>query len=499
MKYFSSRNKNEFFDSSYAIANGIAKDGGLFICSEFPFVSKEEIKEMISLEYYEIALLILKRFLTDFDEIFLKDCLKKVYSVDRFSSDSKIVDVVELDEDVSILELWHGKTFAFKDMALQLLPHILVKAVEKEKKGKEILILTATSGDTGKAALEGFKDVKGTKVFVFYPLDGVSKIQKMSMTTQEGENVFVCGVNGNFDDAQTEIKNILTDKKFKEILNKNNIVVSSANSINWARLVSQIVYYFYAYCKMVENGSIKFGEKINVVVPTGNFGNILACYYAKKMGLFIGDIICATNKNSVVCDFINTGSYDKNREFFKTISPSMDILVSSNLERLIFDLCGDDREVVKIYKEFNEKGKFKLNEECFKRLKENFLADCCDEEETKKTIFEVFNKYSYLLDTHTAVAFYVYEKYKNRNRNNFKTLIVSTAFAFKFPQDVLKSLGEIGSFSLEESLEKLSNKTKVKVPNFFKNLSLKPTRFEKSIEKDFMKEIILKELKIKMS
>ncbi len=497
MKYFSSRNKDEFFSSSYVIANGIAKDGGLYICSEFPFISEKEIKEMVSLEYCEVAFSILKRFLTDFDEDFLKDCLKKVYSIERFSSDSKIAEVFKLDENISVLELWHGKTFAFKDMALQLLPHILVKAVEKEKKGKEVLILTATSGDTGKAALEGFKDVKGTKVFVFYPLDGVSKIQKMSMTTQEGENVFVCGVNGNFDDAQTKIKNILVDNEFKELLDKNNIIVSSANSINWARLVSQIVYYFYAYCKMVENGSIKFGEKINVVVPTGNFGNILACYYAKKMGLFVEDLICASNKNSVVCDFINTGSYDKNREFFKTMSPSMDILVSSNLERLIFDLCGDDREVVKIYKEFNETGNFKLSEECFKRLKENFYANWCDEEETKKTIRDVFSKYSYLMDTHTAVAFDVYRKYKNKNRNNFKTLVVSTAFAFKFPQDVLVALGEDGSFSLEESLEKLSEKTKVKMPSFFKNLTLKPVRFKKSVEKDCMKETILKELKIK--
>lgn len=497
MKYFSSRNKDEFFNSSYVIANGIAKDGGLYICSEFPVVSEKEIEKMVSLEYYEIAFLILKRFLTDFDEDFLKDCLKKVYSVERFSSDSKIADVVELDDNISVLELWHGKTFAFKDMALQLLPHILVKAVEKEKKGKEVLILTATSGDTGKAALEGFKDVEGTKVFVFYPLDGVSKIQKMSMTTQEGENVFVCGVNGNFDDAQTGIKNILIDEKFKEILDKNNIIVSSANSINWARLVSQIVYYFYAYCRMIENGSIKFGEKINVVVPTGNFGNILACYYAKKMGLFVEDLICASNKNSVVCDFINTGSYDKNREFFKTMSPSMDILVSSNLERLIFDLCGDDKEVIKIYKEFNGAGKFELNEDCFKKLKENFCAYWCDEEETKKTIFEVFNKYSYLIDTHTAVAFNAYKKYINKNRNNFKTLIVSTAFAFKFPQDVLSALGEDGSFSLEDSLEKLEDKTKVKMPIFFKNLSSKFVRFEKSIEKESMKETILKELKIK--
>ncbi len=497
MKYFSSRNKNEFFNSSYVIASGIAKDGGLYICNEFPFVSEKEIENMVSLKYYEIAFLILKRFLTDFDEYFLKECLKKVYSVERFSSDSKIADVVELDEDVSVLELWHGKTFAFKDMALQLLPHILVKAVEKEKKGKEVLILTATSGDTGKAALEGFKDVEGTKVFVFYPLDGVSKIQKMSMTTQEGENVFVCGVNGNFDDAQTGIKNILTDEKFKEILNRNNIIVSSANSINWARLVSQIVYYFYAYCKMVENGSIQFGGKINVVVPTGNFGNILACYYAKKMGLFIEDLVCASNKNSVVCDFINTGSYDKNRDFFKTMSPSMDILVSSNLERLIFDLCQNDEEVATIYEEFKKTGKFKLNEDCFKKLKENFFAEWCDEEETKKTIFEVFNKYSYLVDTHTAVAFDVYKKYRNKNRNNFKNLIVSTAFAFKFPQDVLKALGEKRSFSLEESLEKLSEKTNVDMPSFFKNLSSKSVRFEKSIEKESMEEIILKELKIK--
>jgi threonine synthase len=411
MLYKSTRGWNNTICSSEAIKQGIAPDGGLFVpCNSVTF-SLEDIKKMLEMDYRQRAFFILSEFLDDYTPDELQYCINNAYTTEKFGTDD-IAPVFRLNENVSILELWYGPTCAFKDMALQILPHLLVKAVAKTGDNTEIIILVATSGDTGKAALEGFKDVKGTKVIVFFPSNGVSEVQKMQMITQEGKNVSAIGIKGNFDDAQSGVKSIFADHDMTEKMLSRGYKFSSANSINWGRLVPQIVYYFSAYTDMVNNGEIAVGDKINFVVPTGNFGNILAGYYAMKMGLPVNKLICASNENNVLTEFINTGIYNRNRVFKRTISPSMDILISSNLERLLFEITGHDAEAVSKWMDILKKdGKYTVPSSLKKEISEIFWAGYTNDDETLKTIEFIYREYDYLIDTHTAVAIDVYDKY----------------------------------------------------------------------------------------
>ncbi|MBQ1966838.1 MAG: threonine synthase, partial [Clostridia bacterium] len=386
MLYTSTRDKSVKVESAYAIAQGISKDGGLFVPTEIPQIDKAFIDSLVPLSYIERAKKVLSLYLTDFTAEEIDMCVSGAYAEGKFSSD-KVAPVKKIKEGENILELWRGPTCAFKDMALQLLPYLLTVSAKKTVADKTIVILVATSGDTGKAALEGFKDVPGTKIMVFYPDDGVSPMQKLQMTTQAGENVAVSAIKGNFDDAQSGVKKIFTDKEVAKKLSENGMMFSSANSINWGRLVPQIVYYVSAYCDMIENGEIKNGDEMNVVVPTGNFGNILAAYYAKKMGVPVGKLICASNANNVLTDFLKTGVYDRNRKFFTTTSPSMDILISSNLERLLFHLADEnDETIAKWMNELSTDGKYEVTADVKEKVVSLFDADCCDDEETKATI-----------------------------------------------------------------------------------------------------------------
>lgn len=378
MQYQSTRDKNINVESAVAIKTGLSFDGGLFVPISIPYISEDELKSMSSLTYNERAVKILSLFLTDFTFEEITECVDKAYNKEKFET-VDIAPLYKLKDSTYFLELWHGPTCAFKDMALQILPHLLLKSVKKTGETKEVVILVATSGDTGKAALEGFKNVDGTRIIVFYPENGVSRIQKLQMATQDGNNVDVAAINGNFDDAQTGVKTIFSDKEYAKVLEQNDFMLSSANSINWGRLVPQIIYYFSAYCNLIKNNEIDLGEQINFVVPTGNFGNILAAYYAKKMGLPINKLICASNKNNVLTDFINTGVYDRNRNFHTTSSPSMDILISSNLERLLFHITnGDDLKVKNWMNELKEKGKYEIPESTKHVIKQIFWAGFCN-------------------------------------------------------------------------------------------------------------------------
>lgn len=497
MYYMSTRNTELKLKSAEAIKKGLSDDGGLFVPSEFPTVSTAEIKKMVNMNYIDRAKLVLKKFLTDFTAAEISKCVEGAYGT-GFDSD-KVAPVVKLADGKYILELWHGPTCAFKDMALQILPRFMTVAMKKTGENKKIVILVATSGDTGKAALEGFKDVDGTEIIVFYPGDGVSNIQKLQMITQEGANVFVSGINGNFDDAQTGVKKIFTDEKFGDKLEKSGFVLSSANSINWGRLVPQIVYYISAYCDMVAAGEISIGEKINVCVPTGNFGNILAAYYAEKMGLPVAKFICASNSNNVLTDFIKTGEYDKNRPFYQSVSPSMDILVSSNLERLLFDITGNDaKKVSSMMSKLSKDGKYKLTKALHKKIENKFWGGFCDDYFTKVQIWKTFTDTGYTLDTHTAVAVDVYEQYVTETGDKTKTIIASTASPYKFNIDVLSALGETvedkGDFEL---IDLLKEKSKTTPPKSLAELKDKEKRFEGVIAKEEMPELVCKALKIK--
>ena len=493
MLYESTRGGMSDVLSHEAIKMGIAPDGGLFVPSSRVMLELDEIKQMINMSYRERAYFILERFLDDYSEDELRSCIENAYSENKFSSPS-IAPVVSLNGNMNILELWHGPTCAFKDMALQILPHFLVEAVKKTGEKDQIVILVATSGDTGKAALEGFKDVEGTKIIVFYPSEGVSNIQKLQMVTQEGNNTYSIGVEGNFDDAQNGVKAIFTDDEIKEVIKQNGYKFSSANSINWGRLVPQIVYYFSAYCDMILKGKIVAGDKINFVVPTGNFGNILAGFYAKKMGLPINKLVCASNDNNVLTDFINNGEYDRRREFIKTVSPSMDILISSNLERLLFEIaCRDSERINKWMQELKENGFYKVDKIVLSAIQEIFWADYTTTEETLNTIKCVYNDYNYLLDTHTAVAVDVYDKYVISTGDITPTIIVSTASPFKFNESVSNAVLE--STNLEdknefELLEILSKHTGWKIPKGLQDLDKKEIRHKKKCNKQDMKQTV---------
>ena len=484
MFYTSTRDKSLKVTSAEAITKGISEEGGLFVPCEIPQVDLDFIASMKDMSYIERAKKVLSLYLTDFTADEIASFVEGAYKEGKFSSD-EVAPVVNLHDNVNILELWHGPTCAFKDMALQLLPYLLIGSSKKTLKDKEIVILVATSGDTGKAALEGFKDVDSTKILVFYPNDGVSPMQKRQMCTQEGNNVGVCAINGNFDDAQTGVKTIFTDAEIKDVFAKNNLVFSSANSINWGRLVPQIVYYFSAYCDMLKQGKINLGDKINVVVPTGNFGNILAANYAMKMGLPLNKLICASNANNVLTDFITTGKYDRNRSFYATISPSMDILISSNLERLMFTLHGeDDAAVRELYGSLKDNGTFEVSAEVLEKIKALYSAGCCDDEETKATIKEVYETYNYLCDTHTAVAVKVCEDYRKETGDMTPVVVASTASPYKFCASVLTAIEGNADGDEFAMLADLETKTGVNAPEQLRGLENKEVRFNNVCDKD---------------
>lgn len=498
MLYTSTRNKSIKVTAAQAIAQGISEEGGLFVPCELPQFTLDKITSMVPMSYVDRAKTVLKEFLTDFTEEELDYCVNGAYAAEKFSS-SKIAPTVNIDGNKNILELWHGPTCAFKDMALQLLPYLMTVSAKKTADGKTIVILVATSGDTGKAALEGFKDVENTKILVFYPVDGVSPMQKLQMTTQEGENVSVCAINGNFDDAQSAVKSIFTNADIKEELAKKNMMFSSANSINWGRLVPQIVYYFSTYCDMVEMGKVKAGEEINVVVPTGNFGNILAGYYAKQMGLPIKMLVCASNSNNVLTDFLKTGTYDKNRDFYTTTSPSMDILISSNLERLLYHMSGeDDKLIADLMNKLAVDGKYTVSDELISKIKSSFDAGYTDEDSVDSTIKTHFDNYKYLCDTHTAVAVKVYDEYVERTGDDIPTVIDSTASPYKFSASVLSAVLDGNAPELDEfaMVDELNRITDAPVPKTLASLKDKSVRFNNVCNKEDMSQMVFKLLNL---
>ena len=498
MLYTSTRDKSVRVSSAQAIAQGISKDGGLFVPEEIPQISADFIDALVDMDYISRAKKVLALYLTDFTPEEIDRCVSGAYKAGKFSSE-KVSPLKKIKNGANILELWRGPTCAFKDMALQLLPYLLTTAAKKTVADKEIVILVATSGDTGKAALEGFRDVPGTRIMVFYPNDGVSPMQKLQMTTQEGKNVCVCAINGNFDDAQNGVKKIFTDPAVAEKLAENGMMFSSANSINWGRLVPQIVYYISAYCDMIQNGEIKNGDAINIVVPTGNFGNILAAYYAKCMGVPVKKLICASNANNVLTDFLTTGVYDRNRAFYTTTSPSMDILISSNLERLLFHLCKEDDARVRTWMQsLSASGTYTVEDDVKAQLLTLFAAGCCDDEATKETIRKTFAD-GYLCDTHTAVAVNVFESYTKQTGDSTPTVIASTANPFKFSAAVLRAVeGSVPADADEfDQVELLIEKTGEPCPPQLATLRGKTPRFTACCEKDDMERQVYEMLGIR--
>ena len=486
MKFVSTRGKNEPVSSARAIYQGLAKDGGLFVPESIPQLSLQDIDSLRAMPYHERADFIIGKFLTDYSAQELGYATSSAYSNSNFPE--QVAPVVNIDGEYSVLELWHGKTSAFKDMALQILPYLLTIAMKKEQIDQQVLILVATSGDTGKAALEGFQDVPGTRIVVFYPEDGVSDIQKLQMATQQGDNVHVFAVKGNFDDTQTGVKNIFANEQMNEQIEKLGYKFSSANSINWGRLVPQIVYYFSAHVDLVQEKELELGDKVNFCVPTGNFGNILAGYYAKCMGLPVNKFICASNANNVLTDFINQGVYDRNRPFYQTNSPSMDILISSNLERFIYLLSGQDSKLVADYmQQLNSNGRYEIAPDLLRKVRETMSGYCYDDAQTCSQIKQVYESKKYLMDTHTAVAYKAAADYRTQSGDPTHTVILSTASAFKFSQDVLMSLDQdiaaLDSFEQNRLLSKLSAQS---VPTRIAALETAPVRHQTVIDKEEM-------------
>ena len=497
MFYNSTRNSNVKVSSAEAITQGISVDGGLFVPESIPQLTLDEIKAIGDMSYADRAAYIFAKYLTDFTEAEIHHCTDNAYSTKNFENDS-IAEIAHLFDGTYMLELWHGPTCAFKDMALQILPYFLTTSAKKIKLDKKIVILVATSGDTGKAALEGFRDVEGTSILVFYPEDGVSPMQKRQMKTQEGSNVGVCAIKGNFDDCQNGVKAIFTNDEVKKALDSNGMIFSSANSINWGRLVPQVVYYVSAYAELVKDNEIKLGEKINIVVPTGNFGNILAAYYAKHMGIPVNKLICASNINNVLTDFINTGVYDRNRKFYATVSPSMDILISSNLERLLYLMTGrNDALIREWFGKLASEGRYEVSDEVKAKLKEEFSAGFCDDSQTKNTIHSIYEKYSYTCDTHTAVAVKVYKDYKETTGDNTKTVIASTASPYKFSAAVLEALeGKASDIDEYDKVGRIAELSDIPVPAALADLKNKPERFNDVIDKADQKDYVLRTLGI---
>ena len=487
INYSSTRGGENNVTASMAILKGLAADGGLFMPDHIPALDCS-LEELSHKTYQEVAYAVMKQFLTDFTEEELKTCIERAYD-SKFDTE-EIAPLVKAD-GAYYLELFHGSTIAFKDMALSILPHLMTVSAKKNHAENTIVILTATSGDTGKAAMAGFADVEGTRIIVFYPKDGVSRVQELQMLTQKGANTSVVGIEGNFDDAQTGVKKIFGDKEFAKELDAMGFQLSSANSINIGRLVPQVVYYVYAYAKLLANGEIEKDEKVNVVVPTGNFGNILAAYFAKQMGVPFGKLICASNDNKVLYDFFQTGTYDKNREFILTTSPSMDILVSSNLERLLYLSCGRDAAKTKaMMEQLSANGKYEITED-MKEFMKDFAAGYADMEENAKEIRKVFDDTGYLIDTHTGVAAAVYEQYKAKTGDTTKTVIASTASPYKFVRNVMTAIDpkydEMEDFALIDELEKVSG---FPIPNAIKEIRDAEVRHTTECDADQMKETV---------
>ena len=487
MNYISTRGyKENGVSAAEAIKRGLAPDGGLYMPESMPKFEAEFIESLLPLSYQARAAKVLSAFLTDYTDKELLEDTTLAYSAEKFGASAAPVVACK---DMHVLELWHGPTSAFKDMALQLMPRLFSRALKKCGEDKTALILVATSGDTGKAAMEGYRDVPGTKIQVFFPTDGVSRVQKLQMQTGEGENVSVMAIRGNFDDAQTGVKKIFSDAEMKQALAEKNIFLSSANSINWGRLVPQVAYYVSAYCDMINLGAVKRGEEIDITVPTGNFGNIFAAYIAKLCGLPFHHLICASNQNNVLSDFLATGTYNRNRPFMPSISPSMDILISSNLERLLYLVCGAEKTAAYM-KALTNDGKYTLSAEDFEKIKETFVGYYTSEETTKQTIRATFENENYLIDTHTAVAKNAAEQYKSAYKAERKMLTVSTASPYKFAKDVLNALDPTDTSDGTASLNALSEKTATAIPAPLSGLDKKPIRFNRIIDKNEMESAV---------
>ena len=482
MQFFSTRDRNRVVSASQAIAQGLSDEGGLFVPQSFPQV---DVQAICGLEYPEMAAAIVGQYLTDYSQQFLAEAAKATYG-EAFGG--KAGYLAPVSDSVYSLELWHGPTCAFKDYALQLMPKLLVEAKKNLNRTEKTLILVATSGDTGKAALDGYHDIPGVEIAVFFPTGGTSEIQRLQMATQEGENVAVYAVRGNFDDAQTGVKRVFGDGAIAAELAKRNIRLSSANSINWGRLVPQIVYYFAAYAQLLKAGKIAFGDKVDFCVPTGNFGDILAGYYAKQMGLPVGKLVCASNENNVLTDFLTTGTYTAKREFFKTTSPSMDILVSSNLERLLYHVTGSDTEVAALMKSLAETGSYTVRPETLRTIQESFACGWSSEEQVAGEIRARYEQDSYLCDTHTAVAFHVAAQHK---RDGVPMVVLSTASPFKFPRSVLEALGQTvpaNDFEAMQQLEEITGRT---APASLSALRRKAERFNTVIDPEQIAQVAL--------
>ncbi len=494
MQYISTRDRTLQFSAAQAIAKGLSEDGGLLTPAYLPKLPRRALEDLKDMSYQQRAVYVMKLFLDEFSVKELTDFANAAYGPEKFDTPA-VAPVRKVNDGTYCLELWHGPTCAFKDMALQMLPHLLTASLKKQEEEKTVCILVATSGDTGKGALEGFKDVEHTKILVFYPKDGVSAVQELQMVTQEGENVGVCAVHGNFDDAQTGVKKLFSDLKLREELAERGYFLSSANSINWGRVLPQIVYYISAYCDLLRDGQIQAGEAINICVPTGNFGNILAAYYAKDMGVPIQNLICASNQNNVLTDFLNTGVYDRNRTFYQTMSPSMDILISSNLERLLLAITQEDTEVQSYMSQLAETGRYQVSDKVREKIQKQFYGFCCDDQETQKVIHKIYDQYDYLIDTHTAVAFSALEQYRTKTGDETKTVIASTASPFKFCDNVLTALGVTEQAEGLDLLDQLSKVTGQPVPAPLAALRTKTPRFSQVVEKGQMIDAVQEMLK----
>lgn len=487
--YLSTRGNQKPLDFYEAILQGIGSDGGLLV-PDFE-VDKKDLKALQNLNYIDMATEIISSFTPDDVKEEIRDLCTKAYGSGLFP---KSVVPVEKAGDVYVAELFQGPTAAFKDMALQMLPYFMTFSLKQKGEEREVMILAATSGDTGKAALEGFKDVEGTSIKVFYPIDGVSPVQKQQMVTQTGNNVDVIGIRGNFDDAQTAVKKAFNSQELKELCDQHHVFLSSANSINIGRLIPQIVYYFYSYMTLVNHKDIELGEEVNFTIPSGNFGNCLAGYIAKNMGLPVRQFIVASNKNNILTDFFNTGKYDANREFYKTNAPAMDILVSSNLERLVYFLCQDASKVKKYMDQLNETGVYEVDDDIFNKVKELFKAGCLNEEEVLKVIEECYKETGYLLDTHTAVGYGVYKQYQKDTNDQTKTILLSTASPYKFPKSVYEAIyhEELDEY---EAIDALNEKTKVNIPQPLQGIKDREILHKKVIDKETIVDFIGEQIK----
>ena len=489
MRYISTRDNTIQYSAAQAITQGLARDGGLLTPFFIPKLPGKALEDLRDMAYQQRAVYVMKQFLEEFSVKELTGFVNAAYGPDKFDTPA-VAPVHTVDGATHCLELWHGPTCAFKDMALQMLPHLLTASLIKTEEEKTACILVATSGDTGKGALEGFKDVPRTKILVFYPKDGVSEVQELQMITQEGDNVGVAAVYGNFDDAQAGVKALFSDEEVRRELADAGYFFSSANSINWGRVLPQIVYYISAYCDLLRDEKIAPGQAVNVCVPTGNFGNILAAWYAREMGLPIDQLICASNSNNVLTDFIREGVYDRNRTFYNTISPSMDILISSNLERLLYSLTQDTAEVRGYMAQLAETGRYQVSDRVKTKLQKRFKGYFCGDRETQRMILAMFNQYGYLIDTHTAVAFSALGQYRQETGDDTPAIVASTASPFKFCSSVLEALGDYTPVSGLDALDRLSARTGQPAPAPLAGLRDKRVRFTQTVEKDHMLDAV---------